>query len=85
MGNRGASGPHRGIITVTLLALAMSLSRGDVAYVLVLIWAYAGIAVKQSGAPLVATAAWVTAGLLVLLLIVSALRGRRLRQDAAPA
>ena len=67
------------------LALAMSLSRGDVAYVLVLIWAYAGIAVKQSGAPLVATAAWVTAGLLVLLLIVSALRGRRLRQDAAPA
>jgi benzodiazapine receptor len=67
------------------LALAMSLSRGDAAYVLVLIWAYAGIAVKQNGAPLVATAAWVTAAVLVLLLIVSAVRGRRLRQRAAPA
>ena len=28
MSNRGASGPHRGIITVTLLALAMSLCAG---------------------------------------------------------
>jgi hypothetical protein len=59
------------------IALAMSLTRGDVAYVLVLIWAYAGIAVKQSGAPLVATAAWVTAGLLVLLLVLSAIRSRQ--------
>ena len=31
MSNRGASGPHRGIITVTLLALAMSLCAGCVA------------------------------------------------------
>lgn len=44
------------------LALIISLARGDVAYDLVLIWATAGIALKQAATPLVATAAWVTVG-----------------------
>ena len=59
------------------IALAMSLTRGDAPYVVVLIWAYVGIAVKQSGAPLVATAAGVAAGLLVCLLAVSVSRSRQ--------
>jgi len=48
------------------LAFGMAFSRGDVAYGLVIIWAYAGIALKHSGTPLVATAAWIAVGLVVI-------------------
>jgi hypothetical protein len=48
-------------------------TRGDIAFVLVLIWSLIGIGVKQAGAPLVAVAAWVMAGVLVLILILIAL------------
>ena len=51
------------------LAVAMSLTRGDIAYQLVLVWAFVGIAVKQAGTPMVANAAWVMSGLVVLVLI----------------
>jgi len=60
-----------------ILAFVMGLRHGDAAYMLVFVWAFAGIAVKQSGAPLVATAAWVAAGLTVLLLVVSQILYRR--------
>jgi hypothetical protein len=73
------------LVVGVVLALAMSLTRADLAYVLVLIWAYAGIAVRQSGAPLVATAALVAAGVLVLLVVWSALRQWRLAGRTAPA
>ena len=59
-----------------LLALAMSLTRADVAYVLVLIWAYVGIAVKQSAVPLVTYAALAATGALVLVVVFTALRHR---------
>ena len=68
-----------------VLALAMALTRADVAYVLVLIWAYVGISVKQSGAPLVANAALVAAGLLVLVAVLAFMRGRRVALQPAPA
>jgi len=51
------------------LAAAMSFTRGDIAYQMVLVWAFVGIAVKQAGTPLVANAAWVMSGLVVLVLI----------------
>jgi len=51
------------------LALIMALTRRDVVYVLVLIWAYIGIAVKQGDVAIVARGAWVTTGLLVLILV----------------
>ena len=67
------------------LAWAMSIFRGDVAYVLVIIWAFAGIAVKNSGTPVVATAAWVAAGLAVLGLVMGLILTRqRQRKAAAP-
>ncbi len=47
------------------LAFGMAFSRGDLAYGLVFIWAFAGIAVRHSGTPVVATAAWIAAGLVV--------------------
>jgi benzodiazapine receptor len=60
------------------IASAVGLTRGDVAYMLVIVWAFAGIAVKHAATPLVATAAWVTAALVVVMLVVGALRHRKL-------
>jgi len=51
------------------LALVMALTRRDVAYVLVLIWAYIGIAVKQSSISIVAQGAWATTALLILIVM----------------
>jgi benzodiazapine receptor len=55
------------------IASAVSLTRGDVAYMLVIVWAFAGIAVKHTGTPVVATAAWVTTALAALMLVVGVL------------
>jgi benzodiazapine receptor len=62
-----------------VIATAMSLTRGDVAYSLVLIWAYVGIAVKHGDTPVVAVTAWVTAALIGLMLVIGVLlkRGRQ--------
>jgi len=65
------------------IASAVSLTRGDVAYMLVIMWAFAGIAVKHGGTPVVATAAWAMTVLVALMLVVGILRQRRRRQ--APA
>jgi TspO/MBR family len=62
----------------SLLGLAMALNRRDSAYLLVLVWAFAGIAVKQSRAPLVVTAAWSAAAAVLLLALFAAARRRRL-------
>ena len=64
------------------IASAVSLTRGDVAYMLVIVWAFAGIAVKHAGTPVVATAAWVTAVLVALMLVVGLLFRKRLRKGA---
>ncbi|MBC8263535.1 MAG: tryptophan-rich sensory protein [Anaerolineales bacterium] len=61
------------------IASAVSLTRGDVAYMLVILWAFAGIAVKHAGTPVVATAAWVTTALAVLMLVVGLLFRKRPR------
>ncbi len=54
-----------------IIAAAMALTRHDVAYLLVLVWAVAGIAVKHAGAPGVSTAAWVATAVLGVLVIVA--------------
>jgi hypothetical protein len=51
------------------LAFVVGLTRRDVAYVLVLIWAYIGVAVKQSAISTVAQGAWATTALLTLIVI----------------
>lgn len=63
-------------ITVVLGAL-MAWLRRDVIYLLVLVWALAGIAVKQSATPLVAGTAAVTAGAVGVLAVLSLLSARR--------
>ena len=67
---------------VIMLAIAtavgglVSFTRGDIAYAAVLIWAFAGIGVKQSSSPIVSTAAWAAAITTAILLIVAVFRRR---------
>ena len=56
------------LVVASALALMMALTRGDVAYLLVFAWSFAGIAVKQASVPLVANAAWVLLALIVLMI-----------------
>jgi len=63
------------------IASAVSLTRGDIAYMLVIVWAFVGIAVKHGDAPVVATAAWVVTALAVLVLVVGIVLGRRRKQQ----
>ena len=65
------------------IASAVSLTRGDVAYMLVIVWAFAGIAVKHAGTRVVAIAAWVTTALVALMLVVGLIFGRRREQSSA--
>lgn len=62
---------------VVLLAGVMAWTRRDVIYLLVLVWALAGIGVKQSALPLVAAAAYLAAGGVALLALGSLLLPRR--------
>ena len=66
------------LVAGVAIASAVSLTRGDVAYMLVIVWAFAGIAVKHAGTPVVATAAWVTTALAALMLVAGFVFRRRL-------
>jgi hypothetical protein len=66
------------------LAFGMAFTHGDVAYGLVLIWAYVGIAVKQQDTPTVATAAWIAVGL-VFMAVASGVYLRRRTEQQPPA
>ena len=67
------------------IASAVSLTRGDVAYMFVIIWAFAGIAIKHANAPIVAPGARITTALVGLMLIVGVFVTRRRRQLLKPA
>lgn len=54
-----------------LLGLVMALTRRDSGYLLVLVWAFAGIAVKQTAAPLVVLSAWIAAAAMLFLAVYS--------------
>jgi predicted membrane channel-forming protein YqfA (hemolysin III family) len=68
-----------------IIALLVSLRRRDVAYLLVLVWAFAGIGVKQAGTPLVANAAWVAAVLVLALVIINTVQLFRQSRNLAYA
>ena len=65
-----------------VISALISFTRRDVAYQLVILWAYIGIAVKHAQTPTVAIAAWVAAGLVVVALIVGLLVGEPRRVAA---
>jgi hypothetical protein len=57
-----------------IIGAIISLTRGDVAYALVLIWAFAGIAVKHEDTAIVATAAWTATALTAVFMVIGAYR-----------
>ncbi len=71
------------LAVAVLLASMMALTRRDAAYLLVLVWAFIGIALKHAAPPIVAISAWAATGIVVLLVLI--LAGRLLRQGRALA
>jgi hypothetical protein len=63
----------------SLLALWMTLSRRDSGYAFVLVWSFAGIAVKQAAEPLVANSAWAVAVVSLGLAVYSIIQRRLAR------
>ena len=70
------------LVAAALIAALMALTRRDVAYLLVLVWAFIGIALKHAGIAPVAIGAWIATAL-VALLIVFSLTGLRRRARLA--
>ncbi|MBI3163395.1 MAG: tryptophan-rich sensory protein [Chloroflexi bacterium] len=62
------------IAVASTLGLAMSVTRRDAVYLAVLVWSFAGIAVKQSSEPVIVTSAWIAAALMAGLIVLSLLR-----------
>ncbi len=71
------------IAVATVVALLMTVTRRDIAYLLVLIWALIGIAVKQAGTLPVAIAAGIAAALIVAMVIALLVRRGRPPRFAA--
>jgi hypothetical protein len=65
------------LIVGAAIASAVGLTRGDAAYMLVIVWAFVGIGVKHAATPLVATAAWATTGIVAVMLVAGVFIRRR--------
>jgi hypothetical protein len=59
------------LAAVLVIALLMNFTRRDVAYAAVILWALAGISVKQAAVPAVVIPTWITFGLVALTLPVA--------------
>jgi hypothetical protein len=70
------------ISVATTLGLLMQWRENDTPYVLVLVWAFVGIALKQSSNLLVANTAWVSSGILALVVIINPFLKRRTKKGA---
>jgi benzodiazapine receptor len=73
------------ILAATLVALLMTVTRRDIAYLLVLVWALAGIGVKHLTAPAVSAAAWIATLLIAAMVVYLAVRSFRPKGLASPA
>jgi hypothetical protein len=62
------------LAVASMLGVAMAITRRDAAYLSVLVWAFIGIAVKQTPAPVVVNAAWIAAALMAGLIAYSLVR-----------
>jgi len=65
------------LANASLLGLAMALTRRDTGYLSVLVWAFIGIAVKQTSVSPVVLSAWIAAALMLVLAIFSLIRRQR--------
>ena len=71
------------LAAVLLIAALVSFTRRDAAFILVILWALAGIAVKHAGVPLVANATWIAFLLVALALAAALLNARRPQAQAS--
>jgi hypothetical protein len=71
------------LVAGAVIASVVSLTRGDIAYVLVIVWAFLGIAVKHADTPLIAATAVLMALIVALTLLVGVPRTRRGLEPAA--
>lgn len=67
------------LAVAVVVGAGMAIVRKDAGFLLVLVWAFAGIGVKQSAAATVATAAWIATGTAALLAILGAWRAVKSR------
>jgi len=70
------------LVIAAAIASLVSITRGDIAYIAVIVWAFIGIAVKHSAVPIVSIPAWVLAAVVALTLIVGLPRRKRRLQPA---
>jgi hypothetical protein len=61
-----------------VLGVLMAVRHSDSAYLLVFVWAFTGIGVRQAGYPMVVTSAYIAAGLAALLAIWTFIKPKRL-------
>jgi hypothetical protein len=72
------------LLAAAIIAALMALTRGDIAFLLVIIWAVTGIAIKQAATIAVSYPAWAVALFVAFLLVVAAVASRN-RRTASPA
>ena len=61
------------LIIGAVIASAMGFTRGDAAYMLVVVWAFVGIAIKHAATSLVSVTAWVMAAMVAVMAVVGPL------------
>jgi hypothetical protein len=65
------------LAAVLVITVLMNYNRQDIAYAAVILWALAGITVKQAGIPAVTIPTWVTFSLVALTLMLALLQSRK--------
>ena len=65
------------LLAVLVISALMNFIRRDIAYTLVILWALAGISIKQAGIPAVVIPTWVTFGLVALTLTIALFRPKK--------
>jgi benzodiazapine receptor len=72
------------LVVAVIVGLIMAWARADIAYLLVLAWAFAGIAVKQASVGLVANAAWISTVFVLVAVVLAFIRRRTLLVSSQP-
>ena len=71
------------LVVATAVAVLMAYTRQDIAYLLVLIWAFIGIGVEQADTPLVANAAYLATAIITIIVVLVIIQ--KIRQTRSPA
>ncbi len=84
-GGLGAAGWTIALLVVaTIISVALSLKNADTVFILVPIWAFVGIAVKQAAVPSVALMAWAMAAICAITFVAVVVRAIGSRKPLSP-